>query len=135
MGNATAAAPADTTPADTTLDAPAAAPKRRGRPPKAAGTSASAVAQPARTRATRAKTGKARGAAKIALHDEIVAVIAERGPQTAADLATAIIERGRYQAPRTAKPLDAATVNARVSNPIYRGRFIRRERRIGLASE
>jgi hypothetical protein len=61
-------------------------------------------------------------------------VISERGPQTAAELAGAIAERGLYHAPRSAKPLDAAAVNARVSNPTYRGRFVRRERRIGLAA-
>jgi integrase len=72
---------------------------------------------------------------RVALHDEITAVIKELGPQTAAELASAIAARGRYQAPRTAKPLDAATVNARVSNPTYRGRFVRREHRIGLAVE
>jgi hypothetical protein len=72
---------------------------------------------------------------KVALHDEIIAVIRELGPQTAAELATAIAARGRYQAPRSGKPLDAATVNARVSNPTYRGRFVRREHRIGLAFE
>ena len=72
---------------------------------------------------------------RVALHDEITAVIRELGPQTAAELASAIAERGRYKAPRTAKPLDAATVNARVSNPTYRGRFVRREHRIGLAVE
>ena len=72
---------------------------------------------------------------KVALHDEITAVIRELGPQTAAELASAIAERGLYKAPRTAKPLDAATVNARVSNPTYRGRFVRREHRIGLAVE
>jgi hypothetical protein len=47
----------------------------------------------------------------------------------------AIAERGRYLPPRSAKPLDAATVNARVSNPTYRSRFVRREHRIGLAVE
>ncbi|MEX0625458.1 MAG: hypothetical protein WD402_02830 [Chloroflexota bacterium] len=72
---------------------------------------------------------------RVALHDEITAVIRELGPQTAAELASAIAARGRYRAPRSAKPLDAATVNARVSNPTYRGRFVRREHRIGLAVE
>jgi hypothetical protein len=97
----------------------AAAPAKRGpgRPKKSAG-------------ATRARKGP-----KVALHDEITAVIKELGPQTAAELASAIAARGRYQAPRSAKPLDAATVNARVSNPTYRGRFVRREHRIGLAVE
>ena len=70
----------------------------------------------------------------MALHDEISAVISERGPQTAAELASAIAERGNYSPPRSAKPLDAAAVNARVSNPTYRGRFVRREHRIGLAT-
>jgi hypothetical protein len=72
---------------------------------------------------------------KVALHDEITAVIRENGPQTAAELASAIAGRGRYLPPRSGKPLDAATVNARVSNPTYRGRFVRREHRIGLAVE
>ena len=83
---------------------------------------------------TGARSGKKAGP-KVALHDEITAVIRELGPQTAAELASAIVERGRYRAPRSAKPLDAATVNARVSNPTYRGRFVRREHRIGLAVE
>ena len=70
---------------------------------------------------------------RVGLHDEIIAVIRERGPSTAAELATAIRERGRYLPPRSAKPLDAATVNSRVSNPVYRGRFRRAEGRISLA--
>jgi hypothetical protein len=101
-----AAAPPATTPA----------PRRRGRPPKA---------KPA------AGTPRTR---KVALHDEIVAVISERGPLTAAELATAIVERGRYAPPRSGKPLDAATVNSRVSNPTYRARFSRSGGRIGLAT-
>jgi hypothetical protein len=124
IGTAGAAGPGA---GDAAADTPVAEPKRRGRPPKAAGTAT--AAKPKRRRSPRAT------AEKVALHDEIVAVIAERGPQSAAELATAIAERGRYHAPRSAKPLDAATVNARVSNPIYRGRFVRRERRIGLAAE
>jgi hypothetical protein len=113
--------------------AEAPAKRGRGRPRKVAdGTDASAsgAGRPARRSARSGAKGP-----KIALHDEIVAVISELGPQTAAELASAIAARGRYQAPRTAKPLDAATVNARVSNPTYRGRFVRREHRIGLASE
>lgn len=123
----------------------AAEPKRRGRPPKAASAVAEAapstpsakVRSPRRTTArTAAKATAAKsGSAKVPLHDEISAVIGERGPQTAAELASAITERGRYRQPRSAKPLDAATVNARVSNPKYRPRFVRREGRIGLASE
>jgi hypothetical protein len=96
--------------------APAPAKRGPGRPRKQAAA------------APRRKTGP-----KVALHDEIIAVIGERGPQTAAELASAIVERGNYQAPRSGKPLDAATVNARVSNPTYRARFVRREHRIGLA--
>ena len=83
----------------------------------------------------RTKPARPKAAPRVPLHEEIAAVIAERGPQTAAELASAIAERGRYQAPRSAKPLDAATVNARVSNPTYRGRFVRREGRIGIAVE
>jgi hypothetical protein len=91
-----------------------------------------AEAAPAR-RARRSRAeGNGRGP-KIALHDEIIAVISERGPMSAADLASAITERGRYTAPRSGKPLDAATVSARVSNPVYRSRFRRENGRIALA--
>ncbi|MEP6469732.1 MAG: hypothetical protein ABJC24_08165 [Chloroflexota bacterium] len=105
--------------ADDAQPASAAQPaKRRGRPPKAkSAVNASRSAGP-----------------RIALHDEITAVIAERGPLTAGELAAAIVERGRYSAPRSAKPLDAATVSARVSNPIYRPRFVRNKGRISLAT-
>ena len=103
---------------------PAEAPRRRrGRPPKAAGAGVGSAA----TRAAASRNGH------VGLHDEIIAVIRERGPSTAAELATAIRERGRYQPPRSAKPLDAATVNSRVSNPVYRARFRRAEGRISLA--
>ncbi|MEX0709880.1 MAG: hypothetical protein WD116_01605 [Chloroflexota bacterium] len=85
------------------------------------------------TSAARSTTSRKRSTAKVALHDEIAAVITERGPQSAAELAAAIVERGNYRPPRSAKPLDAAAVNARVSNPTYRARFLRRDRKIGLA--
>jgi len=109
-----AAARADGGRAEGPAEAPL--PRRRGRPPKA---------KPSAAR---------RAGRKVALHDEIVAVISERGPLTAAEVATAIVERGRYAPPRSGKPLDAATVNSRVSNPTYRARFTRSEGRIGLAS-
>jgi hypothetical protein len=92
--------------------------KRRGRPPKAGG------------RATAPRSAGRR----VALHDEIAMIITERGPLTASELAAAIVERGRYSAPRSTKPLDAATVSARVSNPIYRPRFVRNKGRISLAN-
>jgi hypothetical protein len=72
-------------------------------------------------------------APRVALHDEMIAVLRERGPLTAAELAGAIAERGRYAPPRSGKPLDAAMVSQRVSNPTYRSRFVRNEGRIGLA--
>lgn len=89
-------------------------------------------------RAKNAKPAKNRVGAKpsgerVALHDEIIAVLTERGPTPAAEIAAAIVERGRYAPPRSGKPLDAATVNARISNPTYRGRFTRGDGRIGLA--
>jgi hypothetical protein len=89
---------------------------------------------PGRPRKSPAASSRKAGP-RVALHDEIMAVIRELGPQTAAELASAIVERGHYRVPRSGKPLDAATVNARVSNPTYRGRFVRREHRIGLAVE
>ena len=125
-------------PAAPAAAAAAEAPVKRGpgRPRKVSTDAATSGSQP-RVRAARKTPAKRRTAAgsKVALHDEITAVISERGPQTAAELAVAIAERGRYLPPRSAKPLDAATVNARVSNPTYRSRFVRREHRIGLAVE
>jgi hypothetical protein len=70
---------------------------------------------------------------RVALHDEIAAVIAERGPLPASEIAALIAERDRYRPPRSSHPIDATTVSARVSNPHYRHRFVRREGRIGLA--
>jgi pyruvate/2-oxoglutarate dehydrogenase complex dihydrolipoamide acyltransferase (E2) component len=72
-------------------------------------------------------------AGRVALHDEMIAVLAERGPLPAGELAAAIAERGRYAPPRSGKPLDAAMVSQRASNPTYRARFRRRDGRIGLA--
>ena len=111
-------------------------PVRRGpgRPRKTAPTAETAPPAKPQKRAARKAVKRVAGRkAKRPLHDEIAAVIADRGPQTAAELAAAIVERGNYAPPRSAKPLDAASVNARVSNPKYRPRFVRREGRIGLA--
>jgi hypothetical protein len=109
----------------------------RGRPRKVVddASAGAATKRPKRATVRRTRAKATAGAEKVALHDEIAAVIAERGPQTAAELAGAIAERGRYHAPRSVKPLDAAQINARVSNPTYRSRFVRREHRIGLAVE
>ena len=105
-----------------------------GRPRKTAPTAETAPPAKPQKRAARKAVKRVAGRkAKRPLHDEIAAVIADRGPQTAAELAAAIVERGNYAPPRSAKPLDAASVNARVSNPKYRPRFVRREGRIGLA--
>ncbi len=81
-----------------------------------------------RKRASAAPSGE-----KVALHDEMIAVIRERGPLPAAELAAAVVERGRYAPPRSTKPLDATMVSQRVSNPTYRKLFTRAEGRIGLA--
>jgi hypothetical protein len=105
--------PSEPAPAAADEPAIAPAPKPRGRPRK------SASAEPSGPR--------------IGLHDEMIAVIGERGPLSAAELAQAITERGRYVPPRSGKPLDAAMVSQRVSNPTYRSRFRRSEGRIGLA--
>ena len=85
-----------------------------------------------RTSAARITTSK-RGGPRVALHDEIIAIISERGPLSAADLAAAVVDRARYAPPRSAHPIDASVINSRVSNPVYRDRFVRREGRIGLA--
>jgi ribonuclease E len=109
------------------------APRKRGRPRKVV----AADAEPApRKRGRPAKAGtRAKRAAtpRTPLHEELMVIIAEQGPMTAAELATAVVERGRYAAPRSTKPLDAATVNARVSNPVYRSHFQRMDGKIGLA--
>ena len=90
------------------------------------------VDEPAPRKRAKRVTAKPAGP-RIALHDEMIAVLAERGPMSAADLATAVAERGRYQPPRSGKPLDAAMISQRVSNPVYRARFTRNDGRIGLA--
>lgn len=69
----------------------------------------------------------------VALHDEMIAVLRERGPLTAGEIAAAVAERGRYAPPRSKKPLDAAMISQRVSNPTYRKLFTRSGGRIGLA--
>ena len=121
-----APAPAAPTAEAAPTESTAPAPKRRGRPPKS--TTGGTTAAPARTSRT-----KASAAPRIPLHEEIVAIIQEQGPMSAVQLAAAITERGRYTAPRSTKPLDAATVSARVSNPVYRSRFVRRKGLISLA--
>jgi hypothetical protein len=112
-------------PAGETAPAATEAPKRRGRPPKSG--TGSTVAAPRKPRNAKAT------APRIPLHEEIAAIIGEQGPMSAVQLAAAITERGRYTAPRSTKPLDAATVSARVSNPVYRSRFVRRKGLISLA--
>jgi hypothetical protein len=82
----------------------------------------------------RAKRVSAKPASeRVALHDEMIAVLGERGPMSAGELAAAVAERGRYAPPRSGKPLDAAMISQRVSNPTYRSRFTRNGGRIGLA--
>ena len=97
--------------------------KRRGRPPKAA--SSPAVAR-------KAKRSRGKNPA-VPLHEEIAAVLAERGPLSAGELAAAVTARGIYAPPRSGKPLDATAVSVRVSNPRYRSRFTRGQGKIGLA--
>ena len=124
------AAPADAEPASEVV-----APKRRGRPPKSAAATTSDAApaeRPKRGRPRKEAAGDG-GGKRVPLHQEIMAVIGERGPQTAAELAAAITERGVFRAPRSGKPLDAATVNSRVSNPVYRSLFRREGHRVALA--
>ena len=148
-----APAPAAAEPAAASVTADVAIPKRRGRPPKSASaaadraaadgaTAASTATAASARRAPRAKRGTTTsrrakaggtGGKRVPLHEEIIAVIGERGPMTAAELATTITERGVFQPPRSGKALDAATVNSRVSNPVYRARFRRDGHRITLA--
>lgn len=108
--------------ADAVMAEPAPA-KRRGRPPKSASSP---------TVARKAKRSRGKNPA-VPLHEEIAAVLAERGPLSAGDLAAAVTARGIYAPPRSGKPLDATAVSVRVSNPRYRSRFTRGEGKIGLA--
>ena len=109
--------------------APAAAPKE---PPRAEPTAQAPVSPPA-PGSTSGRKRRTPAGERVALHDEMIAVIRERGPMTAGELAGVIAERGRYAPPRSGKPLDAAMVSQRVSNPTYRARFTRDQGRIGLA--
>lgn len=124
--DATPAASGTTSAAAATADpvmAEPAPPRRRGRPPKSAST-------PSATRKVKRARGKNPA---VPLHEEIAAVLAERGPLSAGELAEAVIARGIYAPPRSGKPLDATAVSVRVSNPRYRSRFTRGEGKIGLA--
>ena len=124
--DATPATTAATSTTTATADAVMAEPppaKRRGRPPKSA--SSPAVAR-------KAKRSRGKNPA-VPLHEEIAAVLAERGPLSAGELAAAVTARGIYAPPRSGKALDATAVSVRVSNPRYRSRFTRGEGKIGLA--
>ncbi|HJP70887.1 MAG TPA: HTH domain-containing protein [Candidatus Limnocylindria bacterium] len=109
----------------------AAATKASKRDPATDGAAAAGATAP--KRAQRNAVSAAPATERVALHDEMIEVLRERGPMSAAELAGAIAERGRYAPPRSGKPLDAAMVSQRVSNPTYRSRFVRSDGRIGLA--
>ncbi len=145
---AVSATPATASDTETSAEAPVK--KRRGRPPKAGrpdaaaqasstanGTDAQATGRTQRqaSRSPERATGtqRKRAGRRVPLHQAIIAAINEHGPMSAADIADAIGREGSYQAPRTDKPLDAATVNSRVSNPVYRSLFRRDGGRIALA--
>ncbi len=112
-------------------DAPASAAEEPAPAETASDTPTASEEPPPRRRAKRVSAKPA--TERVALHDEMIAVLAERGPLTAGELAAAVAERGRYAPPRSGKPLDAAMISQRVSNPTYRPRFTRNEGRIGLA--
>ena len=118
------------------VTAPPAEPKQAEPRPEAPATASTAPepkAEKAEKPAKRKRASAAPSGEKVALHDEMIAVIRERGPLPAAELAAAVVERGRYAPPRSTKPLDATMVSQRVSNPTYRKLFTRAEGRIGLA--
>jgi hypothetical protein len=72
---------------------------------------------------------------RTALHDEIVAVLSRGdGPMTVAEIAAEIRRRGHYRGPRTKRPVSAAMVSNRVSNPQYRGMFERTGRGLSLVT-
>ena len=115
--------PIEARPAESDSRAAATAPSQ----PEAVATPAPAKAKPARKVAASPKKKR------VPLHEEMIAVLAERGPMSAADLAAAVAERGQYAPPRSGKPIDAAMISQRVSNPTYRARFTRDAGLIGLA--
>ncbi|HJP70129.1 MAG TPA: hypothetical protein VJ975_00215, partial [Candidatus Limnocylindria bacterium] len=100
---------------------------------RAAAATTAAQAAPRRRRSVTSPAVAEPTGRRVPLHEEIASVISERGPMSASEIAQAILERGRYSPPRSDRPLDAATVNSRVSNPIYRARFRRDEGKIGLS--
>lgn len=111
----------------------ASSPPAPSSPPKAKEAAADPAPEPKPKR--RGRVSAAPTSERVALHDEMIALISDRGPMSAADLATAVTERGRYTPPRSGKPIDAVTISQRVSNPTYRARFTRNEGLIGLAEE
>lgn len=117
-------------PAEQAPKASSAVPEAR---PEAPATESSSPVPKAEKPPKRKRVTAAPSSEKVALHDEMIAVLRERGPLPASDLAAAVAERGRYAPPRSKKPLDAAMVSQRVSNPTYRKLFTRAEGRIGLA--
>jgi hypothetical protein len=69
------------------------------------------------------------------LHEEIASVLsATGGPMSAREIADAIRNRGRYRG-RSTKPVSAALVSKRVSNPNYRVLFTRDKHKISLAQK
>jgi hypothetical protein len=123
--------PSGTAPA--AVPGPATADEAAEEEPEAPEASTQATTAEASKRRPRTRVSAAPAGPRIALHDEMIAVLAERGPMTATELAAAVAERGRYTPPRSGKPVDAAMVSQRVSNPTYRARFTRAGGRIGLA--
>ena len=119
------------------VTAPPPAEAKRAAPRPEAPATESPVAEPEAEQtekpAKRKRASAAPSGQKVALHDEMIAVIRERGSLPAAELAAAVVERGRYTPPRSTKPLDATMISQRVSNPTYRKLFTRAEGRIGLA--
>ena len=111
----------------------ASSPPAPSSPPKAQEAATDPAPEPKPKR--RGRVSAAPSSERVALHDEMIALISDRGPMSAADLASAVTERGRYTPPRSGKPIDAATISQRVSNPTYRARFTRNEGLIGLAEE
>ena len=76
-----------------------------------------AIEEPRRRARGKKRASAAPSAKRVALHDEMIAIIRERGPMRAGELADAIVERGRYTVPRSGKPLDAKTVQPARQQP------------------
>jgi len=93
-------------------------------------------------RVAKGRTGAAEGqpddgeVPRARLHEEIVAVLKEtNGPLTSAQITDQIRQRGRFEPPRSKRPLDVVMVASRISHENYRHLFKREGSFVRLAGD